>query len=167
MTFPRMKVRFSLFVGMHEANGLSGEILGPVTSTPAVRRAIKANGQQAKDKKGTKKHQIKVSVHDGQGMHRATISSSDPIFDLLEKIAAAMKRSTQQVEMGYEAPWSHKIKSKKCISYITNSEELDEFWMSFFQYSSTKKIEDVQGIVFHNMKGSTEVSCLLLTFCIR
>ncbi len=47
---------------------------------------------------------------------RCTRSSSpalQPLFEVLDEVAAAMRRANHQVEMCYEAPWSAKVSSKK------------------------------------------------------
>ena len=68
--------------------------------------------------------------------------------------------------MGYEAPWSLKIGTKKSLAYIMNEDELDEFWIAYTRYITPKKgakkgtaaIEEVAGIVFRNMFDSAQVS---------
>ncbi len=109
---------------------------------------------------------VKVQVHDGLAMRAVTISTLDGLFDLLEKIATAMKRPNNLVEMGYEAPWSAKIGTKKSLAYVSNEEELDDFWLSYARYvakqggKKQKKAEEVV-IVFSNMQDIAKVSPLL------
>ena len=91
------------------------------------------------------------------------ISSEESHLDLLEKIATSMKRPNAMVEIGYEAPWSAKIGTKKCVAYLSNEDDLTEFWSSFASYvrgQGKKKWAEgsVPGIVFQNMIGVTQVS---------
>lgn len=102
--------------------------------------------------------EVKVSVHDGLAMRTLTVKTSDSFIDVLENISALMKRPNTQVEMGYEAPWSTKIGSKKSLAYITTDEELENFWSAYVGYvkkGGKKQLDangSVLGIVFHNMK---------------
>ena len=140
----------------------------PITSTPFVRKPKSV----VKGCSKVGKVEAKVSVHDGIAMRFLIIKSSDSLFSVWERIAAAMKRPNTQVEMGYEAPWSTKIGLKKSLAYITNADELNDFWLSYTGYlkkSGKKQLDvdgSVMGIVFHNMRAAegTQVSaCLVLT----
>lgn len=100
-------------------------------------------------------------------MRSVTICSLDTLLELLEKICSAMKRPNNKVEMGFEAPWSAKIGSKKCVAYISNVEELGDFWLAYSSHldalkkKQKKKCSDevvVTGIVFHNLMDSAQVS---------
>ncbi len=81
-----------------------------------------------------------------------------------------MKRPNNLVEMGYEAPWSAKIGTKKSLAYVSNEEELDDFWLSYARYvakqggKKQKKAEEVV-IVFSNMQDIAKVSPLLAMNC--
>lgn len=136
-------------------------LLGP-TSTPFVRKTSKA---LPKDRKPIGKYVVKVSVHDGLAMRSVTICSLDTLHELLEKICAAMKRPNHKVEMGFDAPWSSKIGSKKCVAYISNAEELADFWNAYARCLEQQKKKQkgnaevvVSGIVFHNLMDSAQVS---------
>ncbi len=39
-----------------------------------------------------------------------------------------MKLPNDYVEMGYEAPWSMKNGTKRIAMFISNTDDLDEFW---------------------------------------
>lgn len=145
----------------------SEEILGPLTSTPAVRKS------KPKGRLTIGEHKLTVSVFDGLATRHVTITTLDALFDLLEKVSKTLKRPNTAVEMGYEAPWSSKVNSKKCLAYVTNEEELNEFWLSYVRYTGKqkgKKPKEVTAsdIVFRNMKDTAQVSrhlsSLLLSF---
>ncbi len=132
-------------------------ILGPVTSTPFVRKS-KPMGRTS-----VGKLKLKINVFDGLALRPVTITTEDTVFDLLEKVAIVLKRPTVAIEMGYEAPWSLKINSKKCLAYISNEEELDDFWLAYAGYTAKqqkgqKKKEVAAGsITFRNMLDGSQV----------
>lgn len=134
--------------------------VGPVTSTPFVRKTAAPKGR-----KTIGKHNIKVDIHDGVAMRKVPVSTSDSRLDLLEKVSTAMKRPNSMVELGYEAPWSAKINNKKCVAYISNEEELDDFWLALARHMAAQKkklkgkseVAD-PGIVFHNILDSAQAS---------
>ncbi|KAL5524967.1 hypothetical protein ACEPAF_8836 [Sanghuangporus sanghuang] len=102
--------------------------------------------------------EIKVKVHDGLAERVVTISSLDKHVDVLEKAAQAMRRPNHLVEIGYEAPWSSKIGTKMSLTYISNPDELTEFWSAYRRYvkdqQSTRRNRDQEitcEIVFRNM----------------
>lgn len=135
-----------------------------MTSTPFVRRKPALKTKEVR-------HEIKVSVHDGVGTRSVTLSSSEGLLDVLNKIATVMQRLPRQVQMGYEAPWSSKSGSKKILAYITNEEELEDFWSAYNGYLEglgPKKRKDlggkVPGILFSNMLESAQVSGFILFF---
>lgn len=132
------------------------DLLKPVTSTPYVPKAA------PKGRKTVGKLKAKVHVYDGIGLRPVGISTEDDRLDLLEKVCTAMKRPHQKVEMGYEAPWSAKVGSKKCIAYLSNDEEYDDFWLSFSRQQKKAKGEEVLGIVIYNVMESTAQVCPLL-----
>lgn len=145
----------------HESDHYLDSILGPVTSTPHPAKRV---AQPAKARKQIK---IKVQVHDGNGSRYVSISNSESFVDILERIAQLLKRPNQSVSLGYEAPWSAKIRTKKLVAYITNDKDLEEFWSEYFGYldgQAKKKGGNgtVSGIVFLNMLDSMvpQVRCL-------
>ncbi len=79
-----------------------------------------------------------------------------------------MKRPNHKVEMGYEAPWSSKVANKKCVAYISNDDELDDFWLAYARYleAQRKKLKKATGevvisdIVFRNMSDGVQVGRL-------
>ncbi len=120
-----------------------------------------------KGRKTIGKHQIKVSVYDGVAMRTVTISTDNSLLDLLEKVCTIIKRPNTKVEMGYKAPWSSKIRTKKVMAYISNEEELDDFWLAYARHLATQKkkskanaVVEISGIVFHNILDGTQVSGL-------
>ena len=137
----------------------SGNILGPVTSTPFARK------HAAKKVCDTNEETIiEINVHDGLGMRITSISSSDSYLEVLEKTAMAMKRPNHSVEIGYEAPWSSRIGTKRNLAYISSDDELANFWLSYNRYTrnqqSKKRKHDkavVCEIVFHNMLANAPV----------
>lgn len=153
-------------------------ILGPVTSTPAIAKKCKqANGRTKAVKAtttptasiiGVGDFSTKVGVHDGVGLRNVTICDSDEYLDMLEKIAMVMKRPNRKIELAYEAPWSAKQGTKKCVTYLTNGDELEEFWSSYVGYVTklaTKKEKPsemkVSGILFINvMDGAGAQVCM-------
>lgn len=96
-------------------------------------------------------------------MRNASINTKDGYLDVLEKVAVVMKRPNQQVEMGYEAPWSAKIGTKKCLAYIASEDDLDEFWIAYAAHckkqNAKKKAnaDATSGIIFKNMRDSLQV----------
>ncbi|KLO04689.1 hypothetical protein SCHPADRAFT_896835 [Schizopora paradoxa] len=127
------------------------EFVHPITSTPAVRKKQKV---ELKGRKAIAPRDVKVQVHDGLALRSVTIATADSLFDTLEKIAGAMKRPNNQVEMGYEAPWSAKTGTRRTLAYISNDEELDDFWTSFATYTSkpkNRKADNSYDIIFRNM----------------
>ncbi len=132
-----------------------------MSSTPFVRKTVAPT-------KAVSKREIKVSVHDGIAMRTVAISSTESLLQILEKICSAIRRPNNKVEMGYEAPWSSKIGSKKLVSYISNDDELSEFWRAYERFLETQKskqkgksIAEISGIVFHNVLDGAQVSCSL------
>lgn len=118
-----------------------------------------------KGRKAIGQHAMKVFAHDGLAMRIVNISTSDTHLELLEKIATSMKRPNHLVEIGYEAPWSTKVGSKKSLAYITNEEELDSFWLAYSQFSKKQKgktqkrrAESSCDIIFRNMLDNAPVS---------
>ncbi len=93
-----------------------------------------------------------VGVHDGVALHSVKLASTATLFEVLDEVAAAMRRANHQVEMCYEAPWSAKVSSKKVPQYVSNEAELKEFWMSYARYKKKMKGNEVDGIMFRNMK---------------
>ncbi len=134
------------------------EELDPVTSTPFVRKRV----ETVKSRRTIKQRELKVYVHDGLAMRTVTIGTADSLFSVLEKIAFAMKRPNNQVEMGYKAPWSLKINNKKSLAYISSEEELDDFWLSLDSYEvkqkAKKKASNASDIVFSNMMDNAQVN---------
>ena len=130
-----------------------------LTSTPYVRRTA------PKGRKALGRLDVKVQVHDGVAMRNVNISSKDGLYELLEKIANAMKRPSNLVEMGYEAPWSSKVGQKRNLAYVSNEDELDDFWVAFSRYSKGKGAKDQDGpnstIVFRNMLDNAQVCSVL------
>jgi len=102
----------------------------------------------------------KVNVHDGVALHSVEITSTEGYYEVLSKIAGVMQRPNAAVLLGYEGPWSAKIKSKKCHIYISNETELREFWLSLSRYvekPGRKKGIDtasVEGIMFMDMNNA-------------
>ncbi len=133
----------------------------PVTSTPFVRKI-------AKGRLTVGQHQVKVQVHDGLAMRNVVIRTSDGLMELLEKIASAMKRPNHLVEMGYEAPWSAKNGTKKILSYVSNNDELDDFWVAFHRFAEggkkKKSDDEVVGIIFRNTLDGNQV-CSIVLIC--
>lgn len=143
-----------------------------MTSTPfvrkkkAVQRVATARAKKKDDKddddddndneEDVKLYKAKIDVHDGFAMRPVTIVSNEGLLTVLTKVAEAMSRENPEVQMCYEAPWSAKEGTKKCLSYVTNTTELKVFWSAYKIYA--KKKEDVCGIVFRNRK-EVEVSC--------
>ena len=135
------------------------DVLAPVTSTPFI---IRKNGT-TKSRNVIGGKAIKVSIHDGIAMRVTSISPSDTHLDVLEKAATLMKRPNHMVEIGYEAPWSSKIGTKKNIAYISNEEELDDFWLAYDRYMKNQIKKRNRGeeivceIVFRNMLDNAQV----------
>ncbi len=152
-----------LFDSKYVTNKSFPALLGPVTSTPFVRKTAAPKGR-----KTIGHHEIKVDVHDGVAMRKVAITTADSRLDLLEKICTAMKRPNSKVELGYEAPWSAKINNKKCVAYISNKEELDDFWLALARHMAAQKkklkgkseVAD-PGIIFHNILDSTPVRTIV------
>ncbi|KLO05822.1 hypothetical protein SCHPADRAFT_946603 [Schizopora paradoxa] len=141
-----------------EVGDLSSDdgFLDALASTPFPRRRVPPKGRKA-----VGKLDIKVQVHDGVALRNVNISSKDGLYELLEKIANAMKRPSQSVEMGYEAPWSSKVGQKKNLAYVTNEDELDDFWISLNRYAKGKYTgadDWGAGIVFRNMQDNIQVA---------
>lgn len=132
----------------------------PVTSTPFVRK-----NAAAKDVK--KQQPVKVQVHDGFVMHTVSIAPSNGLQGTLEKISTALNSPNHLVQMSYETPWSQKIGTKKSVSYISNDDEMEDFWTMYLRYVNNKRKgkanvdEEVVGIVFRNMLDGPSVSCSL------
>lgn len=129
------------------------------TSTPFVRKPKTLKGRKAL---GTR--QVKVQVHDGAATRTVLITTLDGLYELLDKISSAMKRPANQVEMGYEAPWSSKVGAKKNLAYISNDHELDDFWVCCDRYVTAQRTKKGKAdlepcIVFHNMNNNGHVRC--------
>ncbi len=131
----------------------------PTTSTPFVRRPAVAKGRQS-----TTTYSVKVNVHDGLAMRLVPLKSTDSLMEVLVKVVNVLQRAVYQVKMGYDAPWSAKVGTKKVQTYITTDEELEEFWVAYDRYLSNlgpKKKKDsggeISGIVFCNMNDVTQV----------
>lgn len=153
-------------------------ILGPVTSTPYVRKRPAVASQQPpvkskpKGRKTVGDYDVKVSVHDGIAMRSVSISTKDALLDLLEKIAELMKRPNHMVQMAYKAPWSSKVGTKKISTYITTDGELDDFWLAYHGHvtkiaskavaGKKPKVTEVTvvGIVFRNMNDDAAQASL-------
>lgn len=99
-------------------------------------------------------YEAKISVHDGAALRSIKINSKETFLDVLSKAAAAMLRNNHEVDLSCEAPWSAKIGTKKIPQYISNPAELDEFWVAFKGWAKKKKITDVPGILFRNMRDN-------------
>ena len=119
--------------------------------------------------KATMQQSLRVNVHDGVTMHIINISMSDSHLTVLEKTAQAMRRPNNLIEIGYEAPWSSKIGTKKNLAYISSKEELDEFWLAYGRYVDIQRlkkrcsIEEVAcEITFRNMLDSMAVLSVLM-----
>ncbi|KLO19024.1 hypothetical protein SCHPADRAFT_885687 [Schizopora paradoxa] len=128
------------------------DILGAFSTPFPHKKRVVPKGRQSVGKLN-----IKVQVHDGVALRNVCISSKDGLYELLEKISNAMKRPSQLVEMGYEAPWSSKVGQKKNLAYVTNEDELDDFWVSLNRYAKgkyTSADEWGAGIVFRNMQDN-------------
>ncbi len=54
----------------------------------------------------------KVQVHDGSAFREITITSTESLLDVLDKVSKAIKRPSRTINLGYVAPWSMKIKSR-------------------------------------------------------
>lgn len=101
----------------------------PLTLTPYARKPAAAKGRATM--RGMK---VKVNVHDCVALRSLTISTSEPYLEVLERVAMVMKRPNNRVEIVYEAPWSSKIGAKKALAYISNEDELDDFWLAYGRY---------------------------------
>ncbi len=131
----------------------------PITSTPFVRKSQPK--PQGRLSVGNRK--LTISVFDGLAMRPVTISAKDALVDLLEKVSKTLKRPNNSVQMVYEAPWSSKLNSKKCLAYVSSEEELDEFWMACVRYvagGKGKKPKELLAtdIVFRNMLDGAQAS---------
>lgn len=111
---------------------------------------------------------MKIQVHDGLGNRNTTLQNDEAFIDFLHKISKIIKRPTQHIEIVFEGPWSAKIGTKKCVSYITNDEELDEFRLQYEAYrqSLQKKTKppgrdvEVTGVILYNLLDGIPVSRL-------
>ncbi len=101
-------------------------------------------------------------MHDGAALRQVKINSKETHLDVLSKVAAAMLRLNNEVEMSCEAPWSTKMGSKKIPQYITNNIELEEFWVNFKRRAKKMKTMDIPGILFRNMRDSNVSSNVIL-----
>ena len=138
-------------------------------STPYIGKCMKP-GPFPQDTIG-QTQPVQVLVHDGLGMRRISITPLDTQLDVLEKTASAMKRPNHAIEIGYEAPWSSKIGTKKSLAYLSTQEELIDFWIAYKRYikgqlSKKKKGQEINcEIVFRNMMdnlAAVSVSFLLI-----
>ena len=85
-------------------------------------------------------------------MRQISITPLDTQLDVLEKTASAMKRPNHATEIGYEAPWSSKIGSKKSLAYLSTQDELDDFWLAYNRYVNGQ-------LAKKKKKGPSEISC--------
>lgn len=140
--------------------------LGPITSTPFPRK--QAASMQGRKVNGECK--AKVQVHDGSAFREITITSTESLLDVLDKVSKAIKRPSRTINLGYVAPWSMKIKSTKCPSYITTDDELHAFWLAYVGYQGhsargkkqAAKAEMVSGITFQDIKDDEQVNGILI-----
>ena len=133
-----------------------------VTSTPVVRKRVVVQ----KGRKTVGKRQVRVQVHDGVATRSVDITTGDDINQLLEKVSSLMKRPSVHVQMGYEASWSTKVGTKKCLSWLSSEAELDDFWLAYVRFVSKpgnkkKSAEEMSvEVIFHNMSEVIQVSIL-------
>ena len=97
-------------------------------------------------------------------MRVTEISASMSFIETQELVSETMKRSSPAVEIGYEAPWSAKVGSKKTTAYITNEAELEDFWVAYRRYIQTaksgkrnKSAKEHPEIVFRNLREQSAV----------
>ncbi|KLO09579.1 hypothetical protein SCHPADRAFT_892976 [Schizopora paradoxa] len=140
------------------------KMLPSFTSTPLPVKKM-ADAKTAPPKKCRKNigyHELEVQVHDGLGLRQIYISTMDGIGSVVDKAADSMKRDTYNVDIGYEAPWSHKVGTKKVPVYITTEVELDNFWVAYDGYREKlekKNLTDpITGVLFINMKDESKPS---------
>ena len=116
---------------------------------------------------------VKINIHDGLAMRILEVNSGMSFLDVQDLVAETMKRSSPSVEIGYEAPWSAKVGTKKTLAYITSEAELSDFWLAYKRYVGSSKpgkrskttTENME-IIFRNLRDSTAVRLLhLLIFC--
>ena len=143
---------------------ICSSVLPSYTSTPfPAKKKAPANTKPTPKKCRTNIgfHQLEVQVHDGLGLRQIFVSTDDTIGKVVDKAANSMKRDTYNVDIGYEAPWSHKVGTKKVPVYITTDVELDNFWVAYDGYREKlekKNITDpITGVLFINMKDESKV----------
>lgn len=153
-------------------------MLPALSSTPFPKRKKDTEAGKAEEPKEAKKcrtnigfHELEVQVHDGVGLRHARFSTNDSQNVLREKVAISMGRDPVNVDIGYEAPWSQKVGTKKVPVYITSEMELDFFWSAYDGHREKlekKGIEGpIAGITFINMKTETQVSACAVLFVMR
>ena len=135
-------------------------VFRPFTSTPHPRKVAKPTREKV---------DVKIQVFDGLAMRSATIPSSANYVRMLDTIAKSMRRPNESVMLGYEAPWSPKLGTKKVVAYISNDMDVDQFFDEYFDHidelKAKKKTKSakitVNGILFRNMIDlNTQVSAL-------
>ncbi len=69
-----------------------------------------------------------------------------------------MKLPNDYVEMGYDAPWSMKSGTKRIAMFVSNTDNLAEFWRSYnaFMNAPGRKPNSIS-ISFRNMLDLTQV----------
>ncbi len=113
--------------------------------------------------KVSRTYNINIQVHDGLGTHGVDISTSDNLQTLMERLALVFRRATTSILLGYEAPWSLKVGSKKTPSFINSQKALREFWLAFDRYvgilknGKSKKDPASVAILFRNMHDVAQV----------
>lgn len=91
------------------------------------------------------------------------LSKTMTFLETQELVAETMKRPSTSVEIGYEAPWSAKVGSKKTTAYITNEPELQDFWLAYKRHSKSEKVGKRKSakvapeIVFRNLRETLAV----------
>ncbi len=106
--------------------------------------------------------EVKVGVIASGGMRSVTLFKTQTHVEVLTKVAEAMKLPNDYVEMGYEAPWSMKNGTKRIAMFISNTDDLDEFWRSYnaFMNAPGRKPSNT-GISFRNMLDLAQVCSIL------
>lgn len=123
------------------------------------RAAKKSAMADSEDDDEVKRSQVVFNVSDGVGMRLIEVERGENLFKIRDKVAEAMKKDPETVEMGYEAPWCVKSGTKRIARYITTSKELEEFWRAYHNHLDApgrKSAND--GILVKNMRASNAVS---------
>ncbi len=147
----------------------------PATSTPYVRKPSKppSNVGAKGAAKATKAiepikeedesfeieyNEVKIGVIASGGMRSITLFKSQSLVQVLTKVAEAMKLPNDYVEMGYDAPWSMKSGTKRIAMFVSNTDDLAEFWRSYnaFMNAPGRKPNSIS-ISFRNMLDLTQV----------